>query len=104
MMKDAKIVLKDLDKATRDANKQNLAKYPTAKDYRDKVLAKQLSSVHAWQKYGGTFMKSMNESAMPLAPFPGAKESQIDQKATWGAIKDYQHYHGELTKGLAKLG
>lgn len=100
--KDAKIVLKDLDKATKDAgNKTTLAKYKTGKEYRDKVLSKQLASVRAWDQNCNKFMTSI---AKVVPPFGYPNNRGVDETATYGAVKNFQHYYDEMSKGLAKLG
>ena len=101
MGKDAKIVLKDLDKATKAADKATLAKYKTGKEYRDKVLSKQLASVRTWDQNCNKFMTSM---AKVVPPFGYPNNRGVDETATYGAVKNFQHYYDEMSKGLAKLG
>jgi hypothetical protein len=101
LAKTVKVVLKDLDKTTKDANKTTLAKYSTGKEYRDKVLSKQLASVRAWDKDCNKFMTSI---AKVVPPFRHPNDKAVDEKATYTAVQNFLHYYDEMSKGLAKLG
>ena len=103
LTKDASVVLKDLDKAAKDAgNKQTLAKYATGKEYRDKVLVKQLASVVAWDQNGTKFVTSMTKVIPPfLYPKPAGG---VDETVTHDSVTTFQHYHAEMKKALAQLG
>ncbi|HKC28705.1 MAG TPA: hypothetical protein VKB75_11905 [Jatrophihabitans sp.] len=104
MMKDAKLVLKDLDKATREAgNKATLAKYATGKEYRDKVLAKQLTSVRAWDQNCTKFIASMTKVVVPF-PYPKPTGAGVDETVTFNSAKNFVQYYDEMKKGLAQLG
>ena len=104
MAKDAKLVLKDLDKATKEANKQALAKYATGKEYRDKVLVKQHASVRTWEQNGTKFVAQMSKVVPPF-PFPKATSAQgVDETVTVDSAKNFSHYLAEMQKSLAKLG
>jgi hypothetical protein len=104
MAKDAKVVLKDLDKATKDAGRKDvLAKYATGKEYRDKVLVKQLASVRTWDQDCAKFIASIGKCVPPF-PFPAGVPGAVDEKVTYEAMKNYQHYFDEMQKELAKLG
>jgi hypothetical protein len=103
LLKDAKIVLRDLDKATREAgNKQNLDKYATGKEYRDKILAKQLASLRAWEQNGTKFITIMN-GLVPPFPFPKPGKPPVDETVTYDSVTNFLHYYGEMKKELAKL-
>lgn len=105
LMKNAKVVLKDLDKATKDAsNKANLAKYATGKQYRDTVLTKQLASVRAWDQNCTAFITSMSQIVAPIALYPKPTGQGVDETVTYDSIKNYLHYYGEMKKGLDQLG
>jgi hypothetical protein len=104
MTKDAKVVVKDLDKATKNAaNKDVLAKYATGKEYRDKVLVKQLASVRTWDQDCAKFIASINKCVPPFL-FPAGAPGGVDEKVTYESMKTYQHYFDEMQKELAKLG
>lgn len=103
LVKNAKLVLKDLDKATKAASKQALAKYPSGKDYRDKVLTKQLASVRTWDQDGAKFLAAMAKVVPPFQ-FPKGDPQGVDEKVTFESVQTYAHYFGEMQKSLAKLG
>jgi hypothetical protein len=103
LVKNAKVVLKDLDKATKEAgNKATLAKYATGKDYRDKVLTKQLASVRAWDQNCAAFMTSMSQVVPPF-PYPKPTGAGVDETVTYDSIKNYMHYYSEMKKDLDQL-
>jgi hypothetical protein len=124
LTKDAKTVLKDWEKITMTANPKGLANYATGKEFRDKVLAKQLKSFESWDTDCEVFMRAMTNLAKPAhaiavadaaaakALKPDAKPHPVvsdpgqaaDQIATWEAVTSYRHYFNQLTTGLAKLG
>jgi hypothetical protein len=103
LIKDAKLVLKDLDKATKEAgNKQTLAKHATGKAYRDTVLTKQLASLRTWEQNSTKFMTSMSKTVPPF-PYPKPVQPPVDETVTYDSIKNFLHYYGEMKKELAKL-
>jgi hypothetical protein len=124
LTKDAKTVLKDWEKITMTANPKGLAKYATGKEFRDKVLEKQLKSFESWDGGCEVFITAMTHLAKPahaIAVADAAKAQAIkplpkphpvvsdpgqaaDQIATWEAITSYRHYFDQLTTALAKLG
>lgn len=102
LMKDAKVVMKDLDKATKAANKATLAKYPDSKAYRDSVLTKQLASLRMWEQNGTKFVTSMTKVVAPF-PYPKSPAALADVTVTFDSVKNYLEYYGTMKKELDKL-
>lgn len=102
LMKSVKPVLKDLDTATKLATKQNLAKASTAKEYRDKVLVKQLAALNSWEATGQKFVTSMNAVVAPF-PFPKSPAALADVTVTYDSVKESVRLCGEMKKTLGRL-
>lgn len=102
LLKDAKTVMRDLDKATKAANKATLAKYPTGKNYRDTVLTKQLASLQKWEQNATAFLASMAKVVPPFK-FPKSPAALADTTVTYDSMTNYLHYYGEMKKQLAAL-
>jgi hypothetical protein len=102
LLKNAKVVKKDLDAATKLARKDSLAKIATAKDFRDTALAKQFASLYAWEQSGQKFLTSMKAVVAPF-PYPKPPAAIADLTVTFDSIKETVELSGAMKKTLARL-
>lgn len=102
MIKDAKLVRKDIDKLAKEASPTALAKYKTGKEYRDQVLRKRLASAKSFHQNSDKFVAEMAK-VLDGFPFVTVQEGGVDEKATFGYVQDFQHYYAAMDKGLSSL-
>jgi hypothetical protein len=104
MTANAKSVNKDLIKAAMAVkDQQTLAKYATAKDYRDKVLVKQFTSARAWDAEAAKFSQNMvNVLKMKEYKYPKNKGASLDETVTWDSVQLYIKHMNELKLALAQ--
>jgi hypothetical protein len=101
LTKDAKVVLKDLNTCAKEAgNTAFLAKYPSGKEYRDKVVVKRLASAKAFDQNGGKFLLNLM-NVLGSSMYPGMHEA--DPKVTVDSVKGFSSYYNKMRIELAKL-
>lgn len=104
MLKDVKTVVKDIDKAESAADQKALANYDTAKEYRDKVLAKQHTSLRAWHSNAVHFRDEMGKVVPGVQFIKVSPNPAVEESATYKAVENFLTYYDAMTKALAKLG
>lgn len=102
MIKDAKLVRKDVDKLAKEASPAVLSKYKTGKEYRDKVLRKRLASARSWNQNADKFVAEMAK-VLDGFPFVTVAEGGVDETATVRYVQDFQHYYKAMDTGLNGL-
>lgn len=104
MTKNAKSVNKDLVKAAMAVkNGTTLDKYASAKDYRDKVLAKQLTSARTWDAEAAKFAQKMvNVLQMKEYKYPKNTGASVDETVTWDSVQHYINYMNQMKVALAQ--
>ncbi|MDP9091886.1 MAG: hypothetical protein M3N95_02835 [Actinomycetota bacterium] len=101
LTKDAKVVAKDLEACGREASDAALlAKFATAKQFRDTVVAKRLASSKAFDQNAHQFLLSM-KGILGSNMYPGMRDA--DPKVTVDSLANFSSYYNEMRIGLAKL-
>jgi hypothetical protein len=101
LLKDAKVVLKDLNALGKDTgNATLLAGHATGKEFRDKVVAKRLASSKAFEQKAAKFTNGVM-SILGGNLYP--QMSDVDVKVSMASLKNFAHYYNEMRIGLAKV-
>lgn len=103
LIKGAKTLRSDVTKIGKSAGDSKvLAKYATAKAYRDKVLVKELAPLKKWAETGASLTADLN-SVMSSKNFKHPNANLPDEVSTYNAVEKYVEHYKRLTAALAKL-
>jgi hypothetical protein len=100
LVKDAKVVIKDLHTLGMESNDKLFDKFATGKEYRDKHVAKRLASSRALDTNATTFVSSLN-SVIGGGLWPGMKT--VDPQVTVDSLKEFSRRFGEMRMELGRV-